>query len=211
MARDYAKKKRTQSKKKTAKAAPIPSWIWLITGALLGAFTMFLMRLSEVDQNDRRHLTPAIETSITNKAPTPKPPPAKQVAKQASTSQVQTQRKSSQNDEQPRFDFYDLLKETKVPVPKFSSTRDNTAKTNQKNIEYVLQVASFKNAQDAEQLRVQLLLLNLDAQIEQAKVRNGETWNRVLVGPFSSRSRLASARGKLISNSHEALVLKRSK
>ena len=70
-------------------------------------------------------------------------------------------------------------------------------------------MASFKSKNDAEHLRAQLILLNLTAQTERAKVRNGGVWHRVLVGPFTSRSKLAKARSTLLSNNHEALVLKR--
>jgi Cell division protein len=76
--------------------------------------------------------------------------------------------------------------------------------------EYILQVASFKNADDAEQLKVELILLNLEAQIEKARIRNGETWHRVLVGPFLSRSQRETARATLVANRYEALVLKRT-
>lgn len=111
----------------------------------------------------------------------------------------------------PRFDFYDLLKETKVEVPEIAESTSPSVEEPSPDIEYILQVASFRGESDAEQLRAELILLNLDAQVEQAKIRNGETWHRVLVGPFVSRSRLAKARSTLVSHNHEALVLKRAK
>ena len=109
--------------------------------------------------------------------------------------------------ELPRFDFYDRLKNISIPVPEDTQTEIETAPS--EDIEFLLQVASFRQAQDAEQLRAELILMNLEARVEQAKVRNGETWHRVLVGPFASRSFLAKARQTLLSNGHQALVLKR--
>ncbi len=155
----------------------VPAWVWLFTGAILGAFVMFLLHLSE--------------TSPTQKSES-KPDQAKKEEKQ-----------------KPRFDFYELLKDADIPI--LSSPRpknENTAKPSP-TVEFLLQVASFKSLPDAEQLRAELVLLNLEAYTERAKIRNGETWNRVLVGPFTSKSKLSKARSILLSNHHEALVLKR--
>ncbi|MFT5084484.1 MAG: cell division protein FtsN, partial [Lentisphaeria bacterium] len=75
--------------------------------------------------------------------------------------------------------------------------------------QFILQVASFKSLKDAERVRAELILLNLEAKTETAKVRNGETWHRVLVGPFESHSKLSKARNMLLTNRYEALVLKK--
>ncbi|MCS5588002.1 MAG: SPOR domain-containing protein, partial [Porticoccaceae bacterium] len=75
---------------------------------------------------------------------------------------------------------------------------------------YLLQVGSFKNKPDAESLRVQLLLLNLEAFVEPFETSSGDTWYRVLVGPFDSDSKSASARAKLSDNNLESLLLKRN-
>jgi len=186
MAQNYNRKNRSTANRKSAEPR-VPAWVWLFTGCVLGAFIMFLMRLSELDPVRRVN--------------DPKSPP----------SSTQTKAKETTKPAEPRFDFYDLLKETQVSVPKFSQTKEQQQQAIEAQAqEYILQVASFKHRADAEQLKVELILLNLDAEIEQAKIRNGETWNRVLVGPFSSRSQLAKARSTLVSNHHEALVLKRA-
>lgn len=161
-----------------AEPSRVPAWVWLFTGAVLGAFIMFLMRLSEIEPS----------------------------GKTASDTDPGAGRESQP--QKPRFDFYDLLKETHIPTtpPGDTSTSSRPPAVKQ---EYLLQVASFKSAADADQLRAELILLNLDAYIENAVIRNGETWHRVLVGPFTSKSKLAKARSILLSNRHEALVLKR--
>ncbi len=167
---------RSQASRKQ-EPARIPAWVWLFTGAILGAFIMFLLHLSEVSPRD---------TSIESQKP------------------GQTEK------QKPRFDFYELLKESDIPI--LTESEPDTNEQPQQNgpeVEYLLQVASFKSEDDAEQLRAQLLLLNLSAYTENAKIRNGETWHRVLVGPFRSKSKLSKARSTLLSNHHEALVLKR--
>lgn len=107
-----------------------------------------------------------------------------------------------------KFNFYKVLRDdNKVVVPK----REPTQPKVEKNIEYLLQVASFRTAEDAEQTRAELMLLNLQARVEKANVGKDQTWHRVIVGPFQSRSKLAKARNTLLSNRFEALVLKRKK
>ncbi|WP_188150022.1 SPOR domain-containing protein [Teredinibacter waterburyi] len=189
MAQDYARKRRpTASRKKNE--ARVPAWVWLFTGCVVGGFIMFLMRLSSLDPVQA--ITNGAEPTQASSEPLIKKPQLPQL---------------------PRFDFYELLKENEVAVPEKSlaaqkALQNDTAQPS--NQEYILQVASFRGLDDAESLRVQLLLLNLNAQVEEARVRNGEKWHRVLVGPFTSRSELAKARATLVSNSHQALVLKRA-
>ena len=107
-----------------------------------------------------------------------------------------------------KFNFYKLLRDSEATLPERSAPKTTPE---DKNSEFLLQVASFRTLEDAEQARAELTLLNLDARIEKADVGQGQTWHRVLVGPFSSRSQLSKARGTLLSNRFEALVLKRDK
>ncbi len=193
MTQDFAKKPRHQrqpqrqkkAKSGPARAAPrsnIPGWVWLFTGTVLGAFIMFLTYLSDLT-----------------------PPPSVSESKQAVNDPAP--KATDKAAPKPRFDFYKLLKESEVVVP-----QDNDiAATNQpaERLEYLLQVASFKNAADADRLRAELILLNLEAKAEKVQVRNGETWHRVMVGPFTNRSKMAKARSILASRDLNALLLKR--
>ncbi len=96
------------------------------------------------------------------------------------------------------------------PPPNESQADSGQSETANRD-EFILQVGSFRRATEADSLRAQLLLLNLDAYTEQVTLNNDETWHRVIVGPFSNQSRLASARSTLVSNDYHALVLKRKK
>ncbi len=111
---------------------------------------------------------------------------------------------------EPRFDFYTLLRETEVIVPDSESPAVVETATRQNSV-FLLQVGSFKSAEDADSLRARLLLLNLQATIEKVTPRPGETWHRVLVGPFTSDASLSSARTKLASNQIDSLLLKRKR
>ena len=50
-----------------------------------------------------------------------------------------------------------------------------------------IQAASFRNADDADQLRAQLLLQSLPVKMEQVVLDSG-TWHRITVGPLESPS-----------------------
>ena len=193
MTRDYAKKptsrrttKRQTKKRPTHQGAP--GWLWLLAGLLLGALSMMLIQLSEVTEED--------------------------VAKAAIEADSNAQ-KDAQEDSgaKPRFDFYTLLRDSEVIVPDTPETSDHSISGNYCNVcsddVFLLQVGSFKNSHDADSLRARLLLLNLSASIETVSPRRNETWHRVLVGPFSDRSKLADARSRLSGNGIDSLLLKR--
>lgn len=110
----------------------------------------------------------------------------------------------------PRFDFYKLLQESETIVPA-SETINEEKPAQEQSTEYILQVGSFPRAEDADKLRAQLILLNLDANIEKVEIRKGEIWHRVVVGPFNNQNALTSARSQLVKNEYNALVLKRAK
>ena len=110
----------------------------------------------------------------------------------------------------PRFDFYKLLQESETIVSA-SETINEEKPAQDQATEYILQVGSFPSADDADKLRAQLILINLDAHIETVEIRKGEIWHRVVVGPFATQTALTSARSQLVNNQYNALVLKRAK
>ena len=109
--------------------------------------------------------------------------------------------------EELTFDFYTLLKDNEILIDQ--DQEPDTSAAENKNTEYLLQVASFKNPEDAENLKVELLLMNLAANSETVTSKNGEIFHRVLVGPFPNTSKMASARARLAQNNMESLLLKR--
>ncbi len=161
----------------------IPSWVVFCAGALCGGFLTFLVFLGGVDSG--QSVNGATKTST---AAAPKP------AKPEKKTTTDTQ-----------FDFFTLLPEREVIVPD-EQPRDSAPTSEQYN--YILQAGSFKTSKDADRRRAELLLLGLDAKIEAVQANN-DTWHRVYVGPFTSRSKLSKARSTLISEGIETLVLKR--
>lgn len=184
MSRDYAKKSRPQSRRRAPAKRQLPGWLWLLVGGVLGAFITFLFYLWNVAPQ------PAIATEKPNTVKTD----------------------AENRTPKPRFDFYKLLQESEVIVPATEPARTSeTGAAPTKPVEYVLQVGSFASQADADRLRAQLIMLNLDARLEQVSIRNGEIWHRVMVGPFTDQARLNSARSALVNNQYNALMLKRDK
>lgn len=72
---------------------------------------------------------------------------------------------------------------------------------------YFLQLGSFKNRDDAEQLRAKLAFLGTESEVSVGEV-NGATVNRVRVGPFSSANAAYQARVPLTKGGFDAAVVK---
>ena len=58
---------------------------------------------------------------------------------------------------------------------------------------YLLQAGSFRQRDDADRRRAELLLLGLEPKVEEASSDNGR-WFRVYLGPFESHAAMARAR-----------------
>jgi cell division protein FtsN len=188
MTHDFAKKpkpeRRKTDRRKTAakkkKSAGVPGWVWLLTGIVAGVFISFLGFLADI---------------------TPEPAPT------ASAKQESSKTKTKEPEESgTRFDFYTLLPEREVIVP---TEREEGSQQPEQAFQYILQAGSFKHAEDADRLRAKLLILGLDVRVDPVKGRGGDTWHRVQVGPFTSRSKLSKARSTLIHEGIETLLLKR--
>lgn len=90
--------------------------------------------------------------------------------------------------EEPTFDFYNLLPEMEVQLPKNTVELPVQEQTQSKEradtkYKYGLQVASFKNFYDAKKLSAQLAMIGLDAHLSTVK-RGDNIWHRVRIAPF---------------------------
>ncbi|AMX03836.1 SPOR domain-containing protein [Microbulbifer thermotolerans] len=170
-----------------------PAWVWFVLGNFVGGFVVFMIFLHGLKQDEKP-------------------------AAAARQSPAEQQKEKS---EQPRFDFYKMLKENEVAVPPPKTAQpvrrkseESESETRWKIVEeepklvYILQAASFRDAKEADRLRAQLMLANLNVKVETARDNRG-TWHRVLVGPYKSRSQVAKAREVLADHKLMPLVLKR--
>ncbi|MCW8125511.1 SPOR domain-containing protein [Microbulbifer halophilus] len=187
--------RRNASRRKN-NAAGKPAWVWFVLGNFVGGFVVFMVFLNGLKEDGAsapgQHETPA--------------------------------RQAEEESDSPRFDFYTLLQENEVDVPPPKNpepARHNTRKdepgsrpaaaatgSGDQELVYILQAASFRDPAEAEKLRAKLTLANLEVQVEKATDSRG-TWHRVLIGPYSNRSRMARARSTLAQHELMPLVLKR--
>jgi cell division protein FtsN len=75
---------------------------------------------------------------------------------------------------------------------------------------YLLQVGAFPSAADAETLKAKLAMQGFVANVAPVNV-NGQTYNRVRLGPFHSATELESAKQRLSSAGINAIALKEGK
>jgi cell division protein FtsN len=189
MAKDYAKARKssgqrprkTSTRKPAAKARTM-GWQLYIAGLLSGVFLSFLLYLGTLPPA----IDSATQTTAQNQSPAKSEPP------------------------KPRFDFYTLLPEQSVE--RMAAPADASAPQGAKNTKnaefYLLQAGSFKQREDADRRRAELLLLGLEPSIEETNGDNGR-WYRVYLGPFQSRSKLKKAQSLTATQNIDTLLLKR--
>ena len=192
MAQDYAKKrnsgrggKSTARKRKTSRkpAREAPSvWRWYGAGVITGVLASLFIYLGMLpaDPEDPNGAPRAAAT----RAPVEEPP-------------------------KPRFDFYTLLPEQtiEVEVDPGEIAKNRTSPSMEL---YLLQAGSFRQREDADRRRAELILLGLEPKIEDTSGDKGRLF-RVVVGPFESRSRLAKARSLTAAQNIDTLLLKRGR
>jgi cell division protein FtsN len=190
-----AKRKKAANRRGSRKKSSggIPAWFWLLGGILIGLGTavalMFKGYLPELKQHG---------PTTTSKAP-------------AEAALVEKANTETAKPKKPRYDFFTVLPEMEVVVPQQQLSReakpssDPTPGTAQDK--YILQVGSFRNAADAEQMKARLALLGSMATIQTVTV-NSQTWHRVRIGPFEG-AREADEKRRMLSDSQiDTLVMK---
>jgi cell division protein FtsN len=194
MAQDFAKRKqgtdtgrgaahKTQARRSTGENPSSGKGFRLyLAGVLTGVFLSFIGYLGTLPDPAE----PGQEIAITPKAEVPK----------------------------PRFEFYTMLTEDNLDVeekevvePAADVSKPPAATESPEP--YMLQAGSFRQKDDAERRRAELLLLGLEPKIEETSSDNGR-WFRVFLGPFESQESMSRARGLTANQDIDTLVLKRS-
>ena len=73
---------------------------------------------------------------------------------------------------------------------------------------YYLQVGSFRNNADADNLKARLALLGVIASVQSADLSEKGIWYRVRVGPFTQKTRVDQVHSRLRENGIEAQFIK---
>lgn len=190
--------------------APLPFWVWLLMGVVLGAglASYFILREGLAVRG-------------------PQPNPQAQAAPEGDKPLVELAAGDSraQNEadaKKPRYDFYSVLPEMEVVIPDAELEAQSQqpaaastppaagtppAATPAPAQRLFLQVASFGNSGDAEAVKARLALLGVQAQVVPVTI-NGGTWHRVRVGPYSDARALEAAKRELAANNFEAIALR---
>lgn len=186
--RDYAK--RTTSRKKTVQKKPLPGWLWLLAGLLVGLFVAFLVYLQQqggIGAPIKRVSAPSPSVTTDTRAVT-KPKATKPPSKE----------------DEINFDFYNILPEQEVVIPDSAKARSLPPE----KADYFLQVGSFKSDEDARTRMAELFLLNFTPTIQKTLVGGSRTWHRVRIGPYTDRRKLDQARRRLQENGIDFIVIK---
>jgi|SaaInlStandDraft_1057018.scaffolds.fasta_scaffold172436_2 hypothetical protein len=100
------------------------------------------------------------------------------------------------------FEFYTLLGDIEVEVPEA-----NVISAEDDDIIYWLQAASFRDPADAEEMRVTLLLNNMEAEVKPFS-HEGTLWHRVIAGPFQTRTQMNKAKENLVGLGRTPITLR---
>jgi len=171
-----------------------PAWLWLLSGILLGlGLAYYLWSKGYIPQ-------PRVDSAATEES-----------TEQLSPADVDEVAPASDEPRKSPYDFFTVLPEMEVVVPEQelsakSQPSENPAAQADTG-SYLLQVGSFREKSDAEQLKARLALLGISAQTQSVTV-NDVTWHRVRVGPVNGVRQADEMRTKLSANGIESLVMK---
>jgi cell division protein FtsN len=171
-----------------------PAWMWLLTGILIGlGLAYYLWSKGYIPQ-------PQADSSV-----------AEESAAQGSPANAEEVAPAMEEQKKSRYDFFTVLPEMEVVVPeqelmKKSQPQGSPAVPADSD-SYLLQVGSFREKSDAEQLKARLALLGITTRIQTVTV-NGATWHRVRVGPVSGARQAEAMRSQLAKHDIDSLVMK---
>jgi cell division protein FtsN len=180
--------------------AAFPGWALFLAGVVVGLIVMALAYrgMPSLRRNDQPQANPNA------------------VAQQGSSPGIAAS--SSAASSASQFDFYKVLPEKEVVIPNAElsamakAEQQQAAAANNADAStpaaanatgtpsseggYVLQVGSFPDAGKAEAKKAQLALQGFTAHV-QAITIDGQTWNRVQIGPFASATELQRVQKRL--------------
>jgi len=191
--RDYAKrnqqrrkKKKTANRRKSTSRSGSTGGSTLrgyIAGLLSGFFISFLLYLATLPSGD---------TAATADRPTPQP-------------------QAQATEQEVIFEFYDQLQKQRVevdatPVEPAADVRKPPQQS--RAGVYLLQAVAFRQRDDADSRRAELIFLGLEPTIQETR-SDGSRWYRVQLGPFETASAMNKARALTAAQGIETLPLKR--
>jgi len=185
MAKEY--KPRAAAKKKSGGGTMLGMFVGLILGLCIAVGVAWYM----------------------NKTPIPfltKARPPEKAAVEPGKGIVKPDEKTTRQAEKPRFEFYKILPGAEEPVTEQQIKQ--AAKSGGPKEHYLLQVGSFQNPADADNLKAQLAIIGVEAGVEPVNLADKGAWYRVRVGPFTQVDEINRVRQTLAQNGIEASLVK---
>jgi cell division protein FtsN len=110
-----------------------------------------------------------------------------------------------------KFDFYTVLPAIERVIPESDFTDKQGIKPKRQDRGYyVLQVASYANARDADRLKAKLALSGLHAPVQRIMIENKGVYYRVRVGPYTDKRQLKNTKQKLAKLGYRGIALRLS-
>ncbi|CUB05479.1 Sporulation related domain [Marinomonas fungiae] len=161
----------------------VPWWLWLVVPLLVIGFVFVLVKLAAVETNQAN--TAPIKTATPVKVEPAAPKTPAKIDNKAPEAPAKRE----------TFEFYQLLQDSEVDTSHVDAYEYQPRE--EENFSYMIQAASFRSSADADRLRAKLILSGLEAHIKASESKDGGTWYRVTVGPFTTRSAESRAQDKL--------------
>jgi len=195
MAQDYKHVSRAKGPNPAAgKSSAILPFLAGLSIGLLVAFAVFLYHYQELLQGETPQITvrnaarpPGAATPSVTPEPAPDPatePPA------------------------PTFDFYQILPSREVSMSEWEAETPaaDPVEPSADRL-FILQVGSFKTTEAADQIKAELALIGIEADVQRVVINGQDVLHRVRIGPFKSKQTFEDTRQRLIANDLDFVVL----
>lgn len=199
----------------------IPGWLWMIFGMLLGLFIMVMLYLWQPWRPAQRPIDATQPSSTqasddeTNKdyqfydllpkqQVTPVPDEALPTSNPNAADNIIVAQPPTTPPVEPAI-------QGAVQNNANASHSDPVEITAATTPQYILQVNSYQNPDDADARRAEILLVGLPADVRQSALADGSTWFRVISGPFANRAEALNAQNLLQNSGIDSLVVEQRK
>jgi cell division protein FtsN len=198
MARDYKYRSANTSLKRSRYGSgshrnnSLVIWKWMLITAFIIGFVVFIFYIGSKKDQPATSMTTALDA----------------MPSQSEQKDGQQQPEAQAEADGPEFKFYSILTDQEAVVPEHEiDTRSREERVGQaKKTQYHLQAGSFKDFDEADQLRAKLASMGIDARIERAKINN-VTWHRIKMGPYTRISSVNTILSRLKSMGVDVLVI----
>ena len=196
MSRDYKSPSKSNSRKKGSNL-----FLGLFLGYVLGLVSaigvwMYIHQApSPFIQNKKPEVSTKIKTSKNAN-----------VALKENLISDNNQSQTKNKNKKTRFEFYEMLPGNEEPVTEIELQK--AAEQPLLKDKYYLQVGSFKDTEDAENLKAKIAMLGMEAYVQSADLSEKGMWHRVRVGPFTKIDAIKKMRSSLLQSGIKANLIK---